>query len=512
LQLVALAATAAPLTMPPAHSQSPSEAAAQRGEPPRAAKAATPLSRDQIVALAAQIVRAGPRLSQIWPGYWPEDQPFIVHVAGQGALLISPGERPDGFVPIAADLLPPELRGRAFYHEGTMAGATRPFILNYPIGTGRAAILVNADPSAETVARLLLHEQFHAYQAGAFKGRERQFVDPLAVRDRVGFAAAAQTEKHVLAAAVSAKTGKERKTLLQHYFALRREREATIPEAVRLVEQGFERSEGTAKYVDRVAEAILFGKGDADVQPLLRAELTKAETESSPLANSSAPYATRWFRGRGYSTGAALSYFLSLYDPAWRLKIEQGAKLDELLEGHVERPRNPAALARRARKRFGYDEAVKTLGPAIREGEKSEIKSVEEFMALGSYAVGLQIDNPAVEQKPRFQVGFSGMNMALLKPNVTALPTAFVFNMSGPSLNLTVRQKPVLMNGETKPETTTAILKSAPRVEGRGELPPGEHRFDRLKVNGEGYELSLDRPAVVTVTPTSMHIRVEDER
>jgi hypothetical protein len=102
--------------------------------------------------------------------------------------------------------------------------------------------------------------------------------------------------------------------------------------------------------------------------------------------------------------------------------------------------------------------------------------------------------------------------MALLKPNVTALPTAFVFNMSGPSLNLTVRQKPVLMNGETKPETTTAILKSAPRVEGRGELPPGEHRFDRLKVNGEGYELSLDRPAVVTVTPTSMHIRVEDER
>lgn len=242
--------------------------------------APVPVTKAQVIALAARLARAAPQLSRIWPGYWPEEQAFIVHVRGQGAVLVSPAGPAAGFVPMDGSDVPPELAGRAYYHEGTMEGATRPFVLGYPVAEGRTAVLVNAHPSAEETASLILHEQFHAYQSSAFKGRDDQFVDPLAVRDRVAFAAAAQTEKRILAAALSAKTAKERKELLRHYFALRRERESTVPPALRLVEQGFERTEGTAKYVDRVGHAILFGNGMADLEPLLIAELTKTEPAS----------------------------------------------------------------------------------------------------------------------------------------------------------------------------------------------------------------------------------------
>lgn len=506
-------------TASPSKANTPSAAASKQQEGVTFRRAeTTPLTKEQITALAAQLVRASGPLSQIWPGYWPEDQAFIIHVEGRGALLVSPGDRPSGFVPMSADVLPPELEGRAFYHEGTMKDATRPFILDYPIGNGRTAVLVNASPTPEATASLILHEQFHAYQtnafedAGDFKGWGNQFVDPLAVKDRASFAATAQTEKRVLAAAVSAKTAKERKNLLQGYFALRREREATIPKTVRLVEQGFERREGTARYIDRQAHAILFGKGELGIEPLLLDELTKTEKSSPSFVGSSAPFATTWFRLRGYTTGAALSYLLSLYDSNWRSKIEQGAKLDELLESHVGRIGNSAALAEAARKRFGYQQSLKTLGPLIKEAEKKEIKSVDEFMELGAYAVDLQVENPRVDGKPRYESAFSAMNMALLSPSLTALPMAFVYSMSGPSLDLVVREKPVLMNRETSLSTTTALLKSAPRIEGRGELPPGEHRFDRLKVSGEGYELSLGVPSVVTVRPNSLHIRVQEPK
>lgn len=458
------------------------------------------------MALAARIARAAPQLSSIWPGYWPQEQAFIIHVKDQGAVLVSPGEPPAGFLPISGSELPPELAGRAFYHEGTMPSATRPFILDYPIGNGRTGVLVNADPKAEETASLILHEQFHAYQSTAFKGREDQFVDPLAIKDRVAFAAAAETEKRILAAALKAKTLKERKELLRHYFALRRERESSVPSALRLVERGFERIEGTAKYVDRIAHAILFGNGKADVEPLLVRELTKTEPRSSAVANSSAPFAGRWFRGRAYSTGAALSQLLTKYDPDWRPKIEKGAKLDELLETHVGGGRNPAALAKAARERFGYEEALRTLGPLIREAEKKEIKSVKEFMALGGYAVALKTSNPVVDGKQRYGIGFQAMGILTLGPGITALPRAILFNMSGPSLELTVRESPLLMNGET----LTALLNGAPSIDGKGELPPGEHKLDKLHVSGEGYELRLDRPALLTVTPGSMEIRVQE--
>jgi hypothetical protein len=467
-----------------------------------------------MVGTAARIVRGGRALSRIWPGYWPQDQAFIFHADAEGALLISPGPRPEGFEPIPPDDLPSELRGRAFYRPGKMNEAGRPFILDFPIGNEEKAVLVNYTTRgggapiagrAATATMLALHEQFHAYQNTAFKrGKAGQFVDPLGVKDRVAFAAAAETEQRVLGAAIKARSAAERKKLLQQYFALRQEREATIPAEARRVEQDFERSEGTAKYVDRVAHAYLFDGGAAAVPELIVKEL------EHNLMRSSGAFGTVWFRGRAYSTGAALSYLLSLYNPLWRQEIEQGAALDELLKDAVGIPAEAAALAQSARETFGYEARRRRLEAPIREAEKKEIKSVDEFLALGAYAVTLNIENPK-DGPSTLQRGFSARNMADLSPTVLALPTAFTYSLTGPRAALAVKERPVLQETKATRAETTVLLPSPPEAEGLGELSVGEHRLERLKLSAPGYELTLDRPVVVTIGPRSMHIEVKDD-
>lgn len=463
-----------------------------------------------MIETAARIVRGGKALSRIWAGYWPEDQAFIFHAAGVGALLISNGPPPEGFEPVPPADLPPELRGRAYYRPGTMKEAGRPFILDFPIGNGKTAVLVNytrrggvpVEGMAASAANLALHEQFHAYQETAFKpDKAGQFVDPLAVKDRVAFAAAAETEQRVLGASIKARSASERKKLLHQYFALRQERESTVPAEVRQVERGFERSEGTAKYVDRVAHAYLFGAGAAAVPELIVKELEQ------DLGTSGA-FGTVWFRGRAYSTGAALGYLLSLYDPLWRRKVEQGAYLDELLRGAVGMPAEAAALARSARETFGYEARRRRLDAPIREAEKKEIKSVDEFLALDAYAVTLSMANPK-DGPSALRRGFSASKMTDLSPTILALPTAFTYGLTAQQTALAVKERPVLQETKATRAETTVLLPSPPEAEGLGKLSVGEHRLERLKLSAPGFELTLDRPAVVTVGPKIMHIAVE---
>jgi hypothetical protein len=98
--------------------------------------------------------------------------------------------------------------------------------------------------------------------------------------------------------------------------------------------------------------------------------------------------------------------------------------------------------------------------------------------------------------------------MTDLSPTITALPTAFTYQLTGPRAALVVKDRPVLQETKASRAETTALLPSPPQAEGLGELSVGEHRLERLKLSAPGYELTLDRPVVVTVGPRSMHIEV----
>lgn len=360
------------------------------------------------------------------------------------------------------------------------------------------AMLVNV--SSDTVT-LLLHEQFHGYQATAFVGRHPQFVDPLAVKDRVAFAATAETERSILAAAVTANDQKQRKRLLRQYFALRRERERTLPFEVVKTEQGFERIEGTAKYVDRAASAVLSGGGESALPALIAEELNRK------LGGSSAPYTTTWFRLRGYSTGAALTYLTSRFDAGdWRKKIEGGVAPGQMLEALVGAVpvRGAEKLAEAARQRFSYGAKRRELEPQIRAAEKTEIKSVAEFLALGGIALVFEPGGYAASARP----GFSAQNMTLLSPSITALPRAMRFAVSADHFSVTVRERPVLLEAGKAPRYT-ALLAATPEVEGLGKLSLGKHNFNKLRMRSEGYELEAKVPGTVIVEPHRILVRLE---
>lgn len=454
-----------------------------------------PTGRAALLAIAADVVRAAPQLATIWPGYWPPNQAFIIYSPSEGALLISPGERPASFQPLQPADLPDELKGRAFWHSGSLSDVRQPFMIGYPIGSGKTAILVNAaDTNAERIITLLLHEQFHGYQEGRFKRLMRQFVDPLAIKDRVAFAVAAETERRVLAKALLAQTAKERSRLLRQYLALRREREAAMPVEVVKVEQGFELWEGTAKYVDRAGHAVIAGGLDR-LTPLLVAELQK------PLASKTGAFATQWFRTRGYGTGAAITYLISRLDQGnWRAKLEGGAAPDEILESLVGNP-GPAALAKQARALVDQQAVRRELEPVIRAAEKAEIKSVAEFLAGAAYQVVLD-----AKAAGKGSTGFNAGTMAQLGQSTIALPKASMFNYSAPAVSMSARDLPVLIEGMR----FTVLTASAPKIVGLGEPALGEHRLSSAVIQGSGVELRIERPVVVTVTETSMAVRVAE--
>jgi hypothetical protein len=447
--------------------------------------------RPVMVRVAAQMVRAEPQLATIWPGYWRGRQPFIIYHPGDGALLVSAGERPDSFQPLEGADAP--LKGRAFWHSGSLPEVKSSFVTNYSIGSGKTAILGNAAAvDVGKVAGLLLHEQFHVYQAKAFRNFGfAEFVAPLTIPNRVVFAASAETERRILAKAIETEDARGRLEFIQQYFALRRAREAATPAQAVEVERNLERIEGTARYVDRVALAML---GAGRLETLLVTELHR------PLASEPGGFATNWFRMRSYGTGAAIAYLISRLDKGdWRGRIEAGAMPDALLESLVQKPAPgaAAALARGAKASFGYDAILRDLGPAIEAGEKAGIKSVEAFLAGAPYRLVLDATT---------QVGNADWHseMAQLGPQILALPHAKTFSYSAPSVALATTNLSVLMEGERY----TVLLPSPPRIAGLSASAFGEHRLNALALHGDGVDLKIDRLVVVTISESEIVVRL----
>lgn len=473
--------------------------------PASSAPASVAAPARELLEIAAEVQKTGPRLGRLWPGYWPPGQAFVIYRPGEGALLVA-AEAPPSFTPLLPAGLPKALRGRAWFRPGDLQGVHRPFILGYPVGGGRTAVLVLAGAETKDLATLIFHEQFHDHQARAFKHRfNSQFVGPKAVADRVGFAAAAETERRILAAALTAKPGRARSRLLLQYLALRREREKGLEPGVLRVERQFEKIEGTARFIDRAAVALAPGS-DEKLPALL------AKALGNELGTKGEPYAEAWLRSRGYGVGAALTYFIRELDPKnWRAAVEGTGPLDERLAeltgfGSVQ---DPADLARSARSAIGYDRIKAEVEPGIRAAERNEIKSAEEFHALGAHRILFEAKAPKKDGRAEIGMGFSTgpRGMTFLAEGHLVLPDPEVVDVTFPFAALTVRGLPFMsQSGETN--LYTILLPSGPSLNGRSGLTPGEHRFDRLDLTAEGLKLSVERPVTVSVGEGQTIVRI----
>lgn len=481
-------------------------AAVAASTPALSAPAPAAAPAPELLELAAEVQRTGPKLAGLWPGYWPPGQAFVIYRPGEGALLVSDEAPPPPFEALPAAGLPKALRGRAWFRPGDLEGVSRPFILGYPIGGGRTAVLVLADEAAKDLATLIFHEQFHAYQRAAFKHPTgSQFVAPKAVPDRVSFAAAAETERRILIAALTARSGKVRDRLLHQYLALRREREKSLPPEVVSVERQFEKIEGTARFIDRAAVA-LGSEPNGSLRGLI------AESLREDLGANGQPFLTAWFRSRGYGVGAALTYFLRELDPkGWRAAVEASGSLDErlaVLTG-FDSVREPAGLAQGARSDFGYAATKAALEPGIRAAEQKEIKTVEEFFALGAHRIVLEVKSAAQKGQRAIEMGFTAgpRGMTLLGPAHLVLPDPQTAQITLPFAELTVRGRPFMSEGGGTGRYTI-LVPSAPSLNGRTGLPAGEHRLDRLDLTADGVKISVERPVTVVVGERETIVRI----
>ncbi|HEV2079981.1 MAG TPA: hypothetical protein VGR19_08840, partial [Allosphingosinicella sp.] len=151
---------------------------------------------------------------------------------------------------------------------------------------------------------------------------------------------------------------------------------------------------------------------------------------------------------------------------------------------------------------FGYEQHRLRLEPIIRAAEQREIKSVPEFLALGAHQVVLEAGAAGKGAKP----GFSAIGMTVLGPTTTALQKALTFNVATPALSLTVRDRPVLLEPDSR---YTVLLPGVPRINGSAALAPGTHSFATLSLEAEGYELKVEVPATVSIEPGRTVVRLQ---
>ncbi len=466
-----------------------------------------PSLNEPMISTATKVSGAASKLARIWPGYWPRNQNFVLHAPGQGALLIGHGPAPPGFRALPSDRLPRELQGRAFYHQGPLKGVEMLFVIDYPVGANRTAILMTQREGLSSTIGVMLHEQFHGFQSSAFKNRGTQeFVSPKAIADRAAFAATADTERVLLTAALASGDKRSSKALLHQYLALRGQRTAMLPESVRKTERGLERTEGTAEFAQIMGQEAVFGGGEAAIKAML------IEALRSQLASHQGQYMTVWFRNRSYSVGAAMTYLLDrLGTKNWRSRVQAGAALDTLLAERVEfdQVKDTAALADAARLHFGYEERLARLRPSIAAAEKAEIKSVDEFYALAPYRVIFELEGPIVNGGGAPKMGFSTRVMAHISPQQLALPSPELVNVTHSAMTLTARNRPFLSDTSAKNQRYTTLLPSAPAVNGKTALAPGEHVLERADLRAEGFELRIDAPVTIHVDEGQMIVRMK---
>lgn len=311
-----------------------------RAQPAPSGKPALDAADSTLVAVAARIAHTAPEVSRIWPGFWPEHQPFVLLRPLQTVLAVSP-ERPSAeFVAVPDDRLPPELRGRA-YLTGYPPGKTEnQFAFQLAI---QEDTVFAVDPKGRTLSGRLdfyFHEFFHLqHQRRHFvrtpeDRRAARFREPLVDPAHLtpDFAAAAELERAMLLQALDIADPDTLRAHLRRYLAVRRDRAGTLLDVVE-VERRMERREGTAQYVGCHAAAAAMGEPPEGAAACIRKELELdlgKEYSNMPEADA------RIMRWRLYGTGGAIAILLDRLAPDWKPLVQRGMHLDQLLAQAVD--------------------------------------------------------------------------------------------------------------------------------------------------------------------------------
>lgn len=448
----------------------------------------------ELTAKASSILAQSTALAEIWPGYWPEDQGFILYDPAHGAVFVGANGQPRN----------------VDYRAGVLPGADTTFVFDYPAGTPNMMLITVGEDWLETLTTLF-HEQFHNFQTDAFDHADRrhanEYVDLTAIPNRATFTAAAELERRVLADALLAETDAQRTDLSRRYLALRRAREATVGDAIIAKERYLERSEGTAQYVGLMAKSVVVGENAGTVAESLAEGLRR-----DLLANAEGSYSGNWFRWRAYDVGGAIAMLLARSDSDWTRRSEAGEPLDVIFEDSLGEMDKAAQdrLAVATRDDYGAEQLLIDVTADLATLPKT-IESTADFMALGKRRVAVELTIPRDRLSDGRQFS-STRKMIAVGPSATAFLEVDSFQMERSGITLALEGLSVLterlplQSGEPVTMRYTIVLDDNFTLPTLDELPPGDYAMDRVNIAVTGLTINIDRPVMVTVTEDQITI------
>lgn len=435
------------------------------------------ITRERLVETVERIEAHQAALSQIWPGYWPEGQAFVLYEAETGA----------AFGGAAA-----AVRGR--FEPGAREDVLRGFILDYASGAPNT-VLVNVSGALDREVEILFHEQFHDFQWDGFERQvagSSEFVDLTLLPDTLAFAAAAELERRVLAQALQARSGDERRQLAALYLGLRRDRQVGLDVQFVDAEANRERIEGTAQYVGVQATAIVDDRSAGWVRERI------AERLASNLWIPGSGYGSVMFRSRAYGVGAGLSLLLDdLALDGWRQQVMHGTALHVVLARSVEPADETTTQAARASYRL--TDIASSLAEPVQQS-LPPFATAEQFLARASARLVVEFQIP-LDARSEFHSGFTARSLVELAPGVTAFLQMPLLESTWREARLRVSQRDVLIELPSSRRSAGTHLANRYTIllddlTGLDTLPEGDAP-DGLAIEVEGILLSLPGDAEI---------------
>lgn len=420
-------------------------------------------------------------LSAIWPTYWPEGQPFILHAPGTGAVFGGIAS-PDGTARFQAEDLP---------------GDDFTFQLHHPAGPPHT-IAVRAENTSDL--QLMFHEQFHDYQTQTFgwsRGGTGEYVDLSLIPDLAAFIAATDLERRLLVQALQTDDRSEKRRLVRLFNTLRQTRHNALDPSIGASEDYHEWIEGTAEYVGSRGAAIL-----AEDAALARRKIV--DLLQTPTLDRPGALVTRLFRARSYGVGSAQAQLLAdLNAVRWQDRVESGFTLATLLDNAVGRAPADEALA------WIQQNDLPALTEQARQAlavHPSPILSAEDFLANAPYQLVIELPL-TTEQLAALHLSFQSEGMTPLADEALALPDAARFLAQLPGVfDLVIRDQPILYEPLAEPgvQRITVLLADLTGLEA---LTPGS----AIDLTSPSIDLTVAGAARIGRTPTEIRVRLSSE-
>lgn len=441
-------------------------------------------------SLATDIAKRDAEFSQLWPGYWPPGQPFVLY-RGKDCVMRSVQE-PAGFTRI--DNAPDLWRGRC--DEPRFKG---PMLLRESIGGIRAPAveIVARRDSVESATTFLLHEAFHDYQADAFEKSERirtDFafpLDPELVQMKL-------RETNLIVSAANNDDKLAAVTIVRAAIATRNARLARMPAEARAIEDQYLAREGTAQYVDIRAGTLVREEGSAldYVHRALGRDRAFGRTWEHLL---------RW---QSYSTGAAAGLFLDRWNVDWKPHVAKGRPVYDILA--IATGYDEAAHGNLAE--LSSDVAGKGMARKAREmiaSDRAGVRALERFEKMAD--VMLELVDPGGSDT---SASFTTTSALVTVPGGVVVMSPQPFNSASESAELQVRGRPLRLFERDEEDATSRsrveiALSKAPQIEGCAADADTCGAGTRL--DARGVKLELRQPHRIERTPTRWRLVPVDD-